>query len=257
MNILLFFGASFGLYLSVKSFIKQLMYLKQFRRNQPVNNIFRMIKNLDTNQKGLKYFNNMTITGYPIKRTQTLKSAFKMIDFKQKISDNLEVQISVPNKIYIMHGQEILSFRQRITLSHEKFFLVGDFIYNSQSQILRCNKIKALQEIKNMDLRQIFKEFYTKHLFKLLLKIVFIALCLITMYKIAKRMLIFENGQMNQILISNQHRQLKCTICKNRNSNIIVLPCQHLVSCQECCSRRHFCPICRSYIQGRQKIFND
>ncbi|CAK91031.1 unnamed protein product (macronuclear) [Paramecium tetraurelia] len=233
------------------------MYLKQFRRNQPVNNIFRMIKNLDVNQRGLKYFDNMTITGYPIKRIQTLKSKFDMIDFKSKIIDNLEVQISVPNNIYIKEGYEIVSYPRRIILSNEEFFLVGDFIYNSQTQILRCNKIKALQEMKNIDLNQIFKRFYTKHVLKLLLKIGIIALCLCMMYKFAKRMLIFENGQVNQILISNQHRQLKCKICKNRNSNIIVLPCQHLVGCQECYSRRYFCPICRSYIQSRQKIFND
>ena len=49
-----------------------------------------------------------------------------------------------------------------------------------------------------------------------------------------------------------------CTICMTRMSNIVILPCSHLVACGECIVQvRGTCPVCRQLMKGYVRVFRD
>jgi hypothetical protein len=59
--------------------------------------------------------------------------------------------------------------------------------------------------------------------------------------------LIEENKQLSET------RQ--CKVCMDSESNIVFLPCGHLVSCNSCAPELRTCPICRTLIRGTVKVF--
>lgn len=46
-----------------------------------------------------------------------------------------------------------------------------------------------------------------------------------------------------------------CVICKERNINIILCPCNHVCLCHECSGNILTCPLCRTNITSKQKVF--
>nr|XP_022287980.1 uncharacterized protein LOC111100409 isoform X3 [Crassostrea virginica] len=43
---------------------------------------------------------------------------------------------------------------------------------------------------------------------------------------------------------------IRCTVCKERNASIILLPCGHVACCEDCSLVLRKCPICRQYVKG-------
>uniref|UniRef100_A0A6B2EAJ7 Putative inhibitor of apoptosis 2 protein n=1 Tax=Phlebotomus kandelakii TaxID=1109342 RepID=A0A6B2EAJ7_9DIPT len=59
--------------------------------------------------------------------------------------------------------------------------------------------------------------------------------------------------------LEEENRKLKdarlCKICMDEEISIVFLPCAHLASCGQCASGVAHCPLCRSVINGRVRIF--
>ncbi|XP_060575400.1 E3 ubiquitin-protein ligase XIAP-like [Ruditapes philippinarum] len=49
--------------------------------------------------------------------------------------------------------------------------------------------------------------------------------------------------------------QLTCKICMEKESNIVFIPCGHVVSCETCAPHIRKCAICRKLIEGRVKTY--
>lgn len=47
---------------------------------------------------------------------------------------------------------------------------------------------------------------------------------------------------------------LKCSICKERQANIVFLNCYHVACCERCCSIVNECTICKSVIKVKNKL---
>jgi len=47
----------------------------------------------------------------------------------------------------------------------------------------------------------------------------------------------------------------QCVICLSQTLEILYMPCQHLVACQECSKRLNKCPLCRANITTKIKVF--
>jgi hypothetical protein len=46
-----------------------------------------------------------------------------------------------------------------------------------------------------------------------------------------------------------------CVVCRDVRKSILFTPCNHLCVCEECSSHCRTCPLCRSHIQNRVKVF--
>ncbi|XP_045195929.2 baculoviral IAP repeat-containing protein 3-like [Mercenaria mercenaria] len=49
--------------------------------------------------------------------------------------------------------------------------------------------------------------------------------------------------------------QLLCKICMDSDSNVVFIPCGHMVSCEKCAPHIRKCAVCRVPIKGRVKAF--
>ncbi|XP_064616236.1 baculoviral IAP repeat-containing protein 2-like [Liolophura sinensis] len=64
------------------------------------------------------------------------------------------------------------------------------------------------------------------------------------------------NG-MHELLVENQRlkEQMKCKVCMDRDVTIALLPCSHLVTCDQCCVDLTYCPLCHQTIAARVKTY--
>ena len=46
-----------------------------------------------------------------------------------------------------------------------------------------------------------------------------------------------------------------CKICIDKKINTVLLPCGHLVSCNECAYSLNKCPMCRKLINSKSRIY--
>ena len=46
-----------------------------------------------------------------------------------------------------------------------------------------------------------------------------------------------------------------CVVCLTNEKNTVLVPCGHYCCCQGCASNMAMCPVCRTTIQFRQKVF--
>jgi hypothetical protein len=53
----------------------------------------------------------------------------------------------------------------------------------------------------------------------------------------------------------NQSKFPTCVICEEFERDTLIMPCCHLVSCENCASKIDKCPICRVKIAGKIKCF--
>lgn len=49
--------------------------------------------------------------------------------------------------------------------------------------------------------------------------------------------------------------QRLCKICMVTDTNVVFLPCGHLVSCASCAPALQMCPICRATIKGTVRTY--
>jgi len=50
-------------------------------------------------------------------------------------------------------------------------------------------------------------------------------------------------------------RDVSCKICLMDLAQYVYLPCGHLLTCLECCTTQHICPLCRQDIKSIIKVF--
>ena len=62
-----------------------------------------------------------------------------------------------------------------------------------------------------------------------------------------------------EVTLETENMQLKenmlCKICMEVDFNTVLLPCSHLICCDNCAKRINFCPICRSKIKATVLAF--
>lgn len=72
------------------------------------------------------------------------------------------------------------------------------------------------------------------------------------------------NGSISQVISrdGNEKKKMKfdndhqlCSICMERDKNILFEPCHHITSCAECSEKLNECPICRTIIDKKIKVF--
>jgi len=49
--------------------------------------------------------------------------------------------------------------------------------------------------------------------------------------------------------------QKSCNLCMDKQKNIALMPCGHVCVCSECCESLIKCPVCRSTIHQKVKVF--
>eukprot|EP01125_Pyxidicula_operculata_P016692 TRINITY_DN5775_c0_g1_i1.p1 TRINITY_DN5775_c0_g1~~TRINITY_DN5775_c0_g1_i1.p1 ORF type:complete len:470 (+),score=21.03 TRINITY_DN5775_c0_g1_i1:1-1410(+) len=54
---------------------------------------------------------------------------------------------------------------------------------------------------------------------------------------------------------NNENNNLDCSICLERTKSILFEPCMHLSTCDSCSTYVETCPVCRTVIQRRLKVF--
>ncbi|KAK6166640.1 hypothetical protein SNE40_023286 [Patella caerulea] len=66
-----------------------------------------------------------------------------------------------------------------------------------------------------------------------------------------------ENQESSQLLRENEElkEQRLCKICMDAESNIVLLPCGHLVACEKCAPVLTKCPMCRKAVRGSVKTY--
>lgn len=69
----------------------------------------------------------------------------------------------------------------------------------------------------------------------------------------------FENQEPRVFINNNQkiYQSKECLICLSNSSNVLNMPCNHIVSCQDCYQinpDKERCPQCRSYIERTEII---
>ncbi len=48
---------------------------------------------------------------------------------------------------------------------------------------------------------------------------------------------------------------LECVVCFDNTINMLLLPCMHIVLCQECSDKCVICPLCRKVIVSKTKVY--
>ncbi|NWQ85334.1 LRSM1 ligase, partial [Burhinus bistriatus] len=51
-------------------------------------------------------------------------------------------------------------------------------------------------------------------------------------------------------------KKSECVVCMEQETQMIFLPCGHVCCCQTCCEQLHTCPLCRTDITQRIRIFH-
>ena len=106
------------------------------------------------------------------------------------------------------------------------------------------------------------------------LNIIFVVLIIIILYEISitnvlkKKILNMAENNKNffknlKIKLKNtelKNNEIKCTICYEKNRNVILYPCRHLVLCQNCSETIKIyndskCPLCRTKFNYYEKVF--
>ena len=69
-----------------------------------------------------------------------------------------------------------------------------------------------------------------------------------------------ELGALNRVLeMKNENEQLKmakmCKVCFSAEIQILILPCRHLVCCEECKGSLHECVVCGRVVQAAIKTY--
>lgn len=65
----------------------------------------------------------------------------------------------------------------------------------------------------------------------------------------------FDGVMDHQTSLQDPSNSLTCKVCLERPSNIVYLPCRHLVSCAECKTHITHCPLCRKVCIAILRVF--
>ena len=52
-------------------------------------------------------------------------------------------------------------------------------------------------------------------------------------------------------------KRIQCVVCLNKDRNIVFLPCNHCICCNDCANilQNNKCPTCRGNIQDKQIVY--
>jgi len=77
--------------------------------------------------------------------------------------------------------------------------------------------------------------------------------------EIAKQTATVENHATTARTLRNKldtlERKSECVVCQSREKLILFTPCNHVQCCQSCADKIVSCPVCRTVIQTKIKIF--
>ena len=66
-----------------------------------------------------------------------------------------------------------------------------------------------------------------------------------------------ERAASIQKAIQRKSEVAKCVVCLVGARKVLLLPCAHLMMCEECAGKVNFCPICRAIIATRVPVHGD
>ncbi|CAD8127372.1 unnamed protein product [Paramecium sonneborni] len=235
--------------------------IKNLKESNPLLQQFFLISHLGLRDNPQTYFTNNIIDRAPIFNLKTPLNMEIQINTLNQFTFNMEKGIIIYQEKMgffksIMFGLNMAKKDIQAGLPYNKQILIfGDFVYNPVNQVLRCYRIRQLGQLK--DYSDFRFQFTLTYFFGLLFKLGVIVSLSTWLYKSYNKINQDFNKEITKVLVSQQHQTLTCYICKDRKANIIFQPCFHLNSCQECSNDQDKCPICREFIQKKQKVFND
>uniref|UniRef100_A0A194AME1 RING-type domain-containing protein n=1 Tax=Pinctada fucata TaxID=50426 RepID=A0A194AME1_PINFU len=61
----------------------------------------------------------------------------------------------------------------------------------------------------------------------------------------------------DQLVAENRRlrRQRLCRVCQDKDANIAMLPCGHLLCCSDCAPAMRKCPACKAIVKGTVRTF--
>lgn len=133
-------------------------------------------------------------------------------------------------------SKRLLTFDQSFTnlnkfvLADSGFYCTGDLLV-----CFHCALFLSPQTITNMPLEQHLR---------------FNPLCYYATEKMQRKKLPLHPSS-----FENNESLLLCIICMVNERNIVFVPCRHFGTCKACSEKLVQCPMCRTFIESRQKVF--
>jgi len=59
----------------------------------------------------------------------------------------------------------------------------------------------------------------------------------------------------NEKFVDAYENQNECVICMNAPRDVVIIPCGHLICCENCVVQCKECPLCRGVINDNLKVF--
>lgn len=135
-----------------------------------------------------------------------------------------------------------------------QILVYGDVVYNLKEKTM---KIEHPLKFLSNSMEVILSRIRTK-IWKNDVKMIFFLSGSLICFYLARRSL--KGNQRNKIqekikfmdkdkFITTQGKDFRCMICRNKQKNMILHPCSHLVMCKECVEKKkekeHNCPLCK------------
>ncbi|CAD8104717.1 unnamed protein product [Paramecium sonneborni] len=206
------------------------------------------------------------------KNTCTNEPSFFLTDSKNQLLEiNLHSNIHFKDNLYqpveqrdekIQNKLKILGYNKLFIASFSEqrikfgtpMVIIGDLIFNKNTQSIRCYKQYFMGDLKT------FKSYLQSSTIRqscyLIVSLLSFAYFCIYFYKIHKR-----NRQqctkLTKITISKGNDSLLCQECKKQLIDTFFSPCGHFNHCYDCAKPFQNCPNCDEYIEETIKTFKN
>eukprot|EP00002_Diphylleia_rotans_P031548 TRINITY_DN6556_c0_g2_i1.p1 TRINITY_DN6556_c0_g2~~TRINITY_DN6556_c0_g2_i1.p1 ORF type:complete len:198 (+),score=39.07 TRINITY_DN6556_c0_g2_i1:456-1049(+) len=178
---------------------------------------------------------------------------------------------------YNQEVQKVVSLRDEITLLQKGLQAEKNKVLVLQKQLLESNaRASSLDESLNIQLREVLKtrnaldkmEKMYKNLCgvgladldeKVLheLEATHLEALKLTQKELLRRQMQTEKKSIEDLERAKRELEEKqtCKVCRERQTEVLLLPCRHQCLCGECAGQLQSCPVCRSQISDKIHIF--
>ena len=191
-------------------------------------------------------------------RTQTNTPRQSTIDYGEEIIEEpLEEDTDEDNwdtyeNNHMDYYKQLLDYKNKTIFKHEQnndsLRVLFKNVVDQQDKCQRLdNNVKSIQQ-NEIDLHEKQVKTQDKEIRRLKKSLV------------VERQLVNKHSELNIIYkrdsVYNKQR-IQCVVCKDKDRNVMLEPCKHIVCCKECAEQlpNNQCPNCRALINSKQNVY--